>query len=233
MHEWHKRPSLGKFHPSKVIKSSHSVLVSETVQAYMFCMSGHEPGDPIGLFEQLLEQEQKALNKQRDAAEVEWLLRIRKRIDERLREIGHHHHHHHRKYVLLQPTLTNLETGEPFMAAYALKTNVVAHFIITETDASGALVPVDPADVFTVTSSDPANLNAVIDSNAAGQQTVSVNWLHTTDPMLTGVGISISDSQGNTADDAETFDMVAPSHTAAQIGIDVSTVVETPQPTAV
>jgi hypothetical protein len=196
-------------------------------------MSGNEPGDPIVLFEQLLAKEQATLNEQRDAAEADWLLRIRKRIDERLRELGHHHHHHPRKYVLLQPTLTNLETGEPIVAAYQLKTNVVAHFIITETDPTGALVPVDPADVFTVVSSDTTNLNAIIDTNAAGQQTVSVNWLHTTSPMLTGVGIAITDSAGNTADNAETFDMVAPSHTADQIGIDLATVVETPQPTAV
>lgn len=130
--------------------------------------------------------------------------------------------------VLLQPTFTTL-SGEPIMAAYQLKTNVVAHFVITETDPSGALVPVDPADVFTVVSSDPTNLQAVIDKNDAGATTLSVNWLHTTTPMLTGVGVSITDSQGNTADNAETFDMVAPAHVADQIGIDVPNVVETPQ----
>lgn len=120
------------------------------------------------------------------------------------------------------------------MAAYPLKTSVVAHFVITETDpATGALVPVDPADVFTVTSSDPTNLNAVIATNANGQTEVAVNWLHTTNPMLTGVGISISDSQGNTSDNAETFDMVPPAHVAAQIGLDIAGVTETPQPVAV
>lgn len=138
------------------------------------------------------------------------------------------------KIVLLQPTFTDLKTGAPIMAAYPLKTNVVAHFVITETDpATSALVPVDPADTFTVVSSDPVNLNAIVDKNAAGQTTVSVNWLHTTSPMLTGVGIAITDSQGNTADNAETFDMVPPAHVAAQIGLDVAGVTETPQPTAV
>lgn len=138
------------------------------------------------------------------------------------------------RLVLLQPTLTNIRTGASVMAAYPLKTNVVAHFVITETDpATSALVPVDPADVFSVVSSDPVNLNAVVDKNAAGQTTVSVNWLHTTSPMLTGIGIAITDSQGNTADNAELFDMVPPAHVAAQIGLDIAGVTETPQPNAV
>lgn len=137
------------------------------------------------------------------------------------------------RLVLLQPTLTT-SNGVPIMAAYPLKTDVVAHFVLTLTNTTtGALDPVDPNDVFTVTSSDPTNLNAIIDKNAAGQTTMSVNWLHTTSPMLTGVGVSITDSAGNTADSVETFDMVPPTHVADQIGIDVAGVTETPQPVAV
>jgi hypothetical protein len=137
-------------------------------------------------------------------------------------------------YVLLQPTLTNLTTGEPVMAAYPLKTNVVAHFILTlKNPTTGALDPVDPTDVFTVVSADPVNLQAVIDKNAAGQTTVSTNWLHVTSPMLTGIGIAITDSAGNTADNAETFDMVPPAFVADQIGIDTAGVVETSQPVPV
>lgn len=139
----------------------------------------------------------------------------------------------HGRMVLLQPALTNLQ-GDPIVASYALKTDVVAHFVITLANvATGALDPVDPTDVFTVTSSDPTNLNAIIDKNAAGQTTLSVNWLHTTSPMLTGVSVSITDSAGNTADNAETFDMVPPTHVADQIGVDVAGVTETPQPVAV
>lgn len=120
------------------------------------------------------------------------------------------------------------------MAAYPLKLDKVAHFVLTLANpATGALDPVDPADVFTVVSSDPANLQAVIGTNASGQTEVAVNWLHTTSPMLTGVGISISDSAGNTADNAETFDMVAPTHVPDQIGIDTAGVTETPQPVPV
>lgn len=138
-----------------------------------------------------------------------------------------------RELVLLQPTLTTLN-GEPLMAAYPLKLDKVAHFVLTlKNPTTGALDPVDPADAFTVVSSDPVNLQAVIDKNAAGQTTVSVNWLHTTTPMLTGVGISITDAGGNTADNAETFDMVAPDHVADQIGIDIPGVVETSQPVPV
>lgn len=134
------------------------------------------------------------------------------------------------KLVLLQPTFTNLTTGEPIMANYPLKTNVVAHFMLTLKDATGALVPVDPNDVFTVVSSDPAHLQAVIDKNPAGATTVSVNWLAVTAPMLTGIGIAITDSAGNTADDAELFDMTAPTFVPDAIGIDTAGVVETAQP---
>ena len=120
------------------------------------------------------------------------------------------------------------------MAAYPLKTNVVAHFVVTETDpATGVLVPVDPADVFTVVSGDPVNLQAVVGTNAAGQTEIAVNWLHTTSPMRTAVGLSISDSQGDTTDNAELFDMVPPAHVPAQIGLDLAGVTETPQPNAV
>lgn len=134
--------------------------------------------------------------------------------------------------VLLQPSLTT-PSGEPLMAAYPLKLNKVAHFVLTLTNAAGGLDLADPTDVFTVTSSDPTNLGAVIDKNAAGQTTVSVNWLHTTSPMLTGVGISITDSAGNTADNAETFDMVAADHVPDAIGIDKAGVIETDQPVPV
>lgn len=179
--------------------------------------------DPIAVFERLLAKQL--------APVIEWLLRIRRRIDEELTLLGHHHHHpHSHKYVLLQPTLTDLTTGEPRMANYPLKTNVVAHFVITETNtATGALDPVDPADVFTVVSSDPTHLQAVIDQNSVGQTTLSVNWIALTDPMLTGVGISITDSAGNIADNAETFDMVPPAFVPDQIGIDTAGVVETSQ----
>lgn len=115
------------------------------------------------------------------------------------------------------------------MANFPLRLDVIASFVITETNAAGALVPVDPNDVFTVTSSDPTNLSAVIGKNDAGQTTVVCNWLHSVTPALVGVGISISDSAGNTADSAESFDMVAPSFVPAQIGIDTVNVATTPQ----
>ena len=134
-----------------------------------------------------------------------------------------------RRLTLLQPTLTTL-SGEPVMPAYSLRLDRVAHFVLTlKNPTTGALDPVDPKDSFTVVSADPTNLQAVIDANAAGQTTVSVNWLHTTSPMLTGVGIAITDSAGNTADNAELFDMVAPAFVPDQIGIDVAGVVETTQ----
>lgn len=119
------------------------------------------------------------------------------------------------------------------MAAYPLKTNVVAHFVLVLTNPAGGLDPVDPTDVFTVTSSDPTNMEAVVGTNASGQTEIAVRWLHKTNPPLTGIGISISDSVGNTADNAETFDMVPPAFVPDQIGIDTAGVTETPQPDAV
>ena len=116
------------------------------------------------------------------------------------------------------------------MANTKLGLDQVAHFVITEKDASGALVPVNPADVFTVVSADPVHLQAVVDKNAAGQTTVSTNWLVSTTPLLTGIGISLTDSLGNTADNAETFDMVPPAFVPAQLGIDIANVVFTSQP---
>lgn len=145
-----------------------------------------------------------------------------------------HHHPHPRRIVLQMPTLRNMSTGESIMAAYSLKTNVVATFPITLANPAGGFDAAQPGDVFTVVSSDPTNLNAVVGADAtSGAPNVSVNWLHTTSPMLTGVGISITDSAGNTADMAETFDMVPPAFVADQIGIDIANVVETPQPNAV
>lgn len=162
-----------------------------------------------------------------------------KRLDRFLHELRmelscHRHPPRNRRLVLLQPTLTDLATGDPVMAAYPLRLNKVAHFVLTLTNpATGALDPVDPTDVFTAVSADSTNLNAVIDKNAAGQTTLSVNWLHTTSPMLTGVGVSITDSVGNTADNAELFDMVAPAFVPDQIGVDTGGVTETDQPVPV
>lgn len=120
------------------------------------------------------------------------------------------------------------------MAAYPLKLDVIAEFVITETNPkTGALDAVDPTDVFTATSADPTNLNAEIGVNADGKTVLRTNWLHTTNPMLVGVGVSITDSKGNIADNAETFDMMPPTFVPDQIGIDRAGVVETPQPVPV
>lgn len=188
-------------------------------------MSDRNPFDINGWIEQKVQEQQ--------APVIDWLLRLRRKVDEEIHRLRRHHHHHHpHQIVLLQPTLTTLE-GEPIMAAYPLKTNVVAHFVLVLTNPAGGLDPVDPTDVFTVTSSDPTNMEAVVGTNASGQTEIAVRWLHKTNPPLTGIGISISDSAGNTADNAETFDMVPPAFVPDQIGIDTAGVTETPQPDAV
>lgn len=144
-----------------------------------------------------------------------------------------HHHGGHRRLVLIKPTYTNLQ-GTPIMADFPLRLDQVAHFVLTLTNpATLALDPVDPNDVFTATSSDPTNLNAVIDKNASGQTELVVNWLHTTNPMLTGISVSITDSAGNIADNVDTYAMVPPTFVPDQIGLDTANVTFTSQPVPV
>lgn len=110
------------------------------------------------------------------------------------------------------------------MANFSLALDKVATFAITEMNTTtNAIDPVAAGDVFTVVSADPTNLNAVIGTSAAGAPAVVVNWLHTTNPMLTGVGVTITDSAGNLAD-TQLFDMVAPAFIPDQIGLDVANV---------
>lgn len=147
-----------------------------------------------------------------------------------------HHHRPPRRIVLQMPTLRSLVTGESLMAAYPLRLDAVATFPITLAKPGGGFDQATPGDTFTVTSSDTTNLNAVVGVASGipnvtdGTPTVTVNWLQQTNPMLTGVGITIADSAGNTTDNADSFDMVAPTFVPDQIGIDVARVQETSQP---
>lgn len=119
------------------------------------------------------------------------------------------------------------------MANFSLALNKVATFAITEMNTTtNAIDPVAVGDVFTAVSADPVNLNAVIGTTAAGAPALVVNWLHTTTPMLTGIGVTITDSAGNLAD-TQLFDMVAPAFIPDQIGLDIADVVLANQATPV
>lgn len=134
--------------------------------------------------------------------------------------------------ALQMPTYTNLK-GESIMANFALPLDKIATFTITEANpTTGAFDPVDPADVFTITSVDPTNLNAVAGTNAAGGAALVVNWLHTVDPNLTGVQVTVADSQGNVTF-TQMFDMVPAARVPDQLGLDIANVVMADQPVPV
>lgn len=134
--------------------------------------------------------------------------------------------------ALQMPTYTNMK-GEAIMANFALALDKIATFTITEFNTvTNTFDPVAPTDTFTAVSSDPTNLNAVIGTDASGAPALVVNWLHTVDPLLTGVSVTINDSMGNTAD-VQLFDMVQPAAVPDQIGLDVSGVTMANQPVPV
>jgi hypothetical protein len=79
------------------------------------------------------------------------------------------------------------------MANYELPNDVVRTIgILTET-AAGTVEPAPAGDVFTVVSSNPASLNAVIGATAAGNPAVVLNALVDVSP---GLSVVVSDSAG-------------------------------------
>lgn len=138
-----------------------------------------------------------------------------------------------KRLALQMPSYTNSK-GTKVMANFALPLDKIATFTITEANTTtGAFDPVDPNDVFNVVSnSDSVNLNAVIGTNASGAPALVVNWLHSVDPALVGVTVTIGDNMGNTADQ-QLFDMVQPSRVPDQIGLDISNVTMADQPVPV
>ena len=222
-------------------------------------MSGN---DPLTLFEQLYQEEVAALEaaeaaemaaiqaqlaalqEKQDDALAEWLRRIIRRAYEKLEQLGHHHHHP-RQIVLLQPIFTNLTTGA-VMSSVDLPLNQSYTAVITEFNpTTQSFDPVASTDVFTATPADTANTSATIapfvpPANAtaaqqalAGIPAVTVQWLHSVTPMLTGIGVVITDSAGNTADTDLTFNMLAANVVPDQIGVDSANAVFTTIPTPV
>ncbi len=100
--------------------------------------------------------------------------------------------------------------------------------ILTQT-ASGTTEPAPTGDVFTVVSSNPASLNAVIGTTTAGAPAVVLNALVMASPGLT---VTVSDSAG-LAIFAQIVDIV-PDNTPTNIVLDFAHAVAAPQaaPTA-
>lgn len=112
---------------------------------------------------------------------------------------------------------------------YELLNDAVATFPIVTTNAAGVAEPAPTGDVFTVVSSNPASLNAVIGQTASGAPAVVLNGLVQASPGLTA---TVSDSAGLQSF-VLTVDIVA-DITPKNISLDVAdvTIASQPVPTA-
>lgn len=79
------------------------------------------------------------------------------------------------------------------MPNYELPNDEVATITIKTTDAAGDVEAVDPTDVFTAVSSNPASLGVAIGKDAAGNPAIVLTPLVQNSPGLT---VTVSDSKG-------------------------------------
>lgn len=105
-----------------------------------------------------------------------------------------------------------------------LDDEVVVVPILTQT-AAGVTEPAPAGDVFTVVSSNPASLNAVIGTTTAGGPAVVMNALVAASPNIT---VTVSDAAG-LAMATQVVDIV-PDNTPTNIVLDFADATSTPQP---
>jgi hypothetical protein len=84
------------------------------------------------------------------------------------------------------------------MANYQLANDMIDDIMITVVDAAGAIVPAPVGDVFTVVSSDPLSMNAIIATMPpggpnAGATSLRINAMK---KLFTGVTATVSDADG-------------------------------------
>jgi hypothetical protein len=116
------------------------------------------------------------------------------------------------------------------VANLQLKNDTIMTIGILVFDAIGNVGPAPAGDVFAVVSSNPASLNAVIGTTAAGAPAVVLNALVQVSP---GLSIEISDSSGLTVFD-EAVDIVEDfSPTATGLDLANAEISAQPIPTAV
>jgi hypothetical protein len=135
-----------------------------------------------------------------------------------------------RKPVRIGLALPEVYIGGKLMANLQLMNDQVLTIGILAIDDVGQTVPAPAGDVFTVVSSNPASLNAMIGATASGQPAVVLNALVQVSP---GLSFTVSDSAGLAVFD-EAVDIVD-DFTATAIGLDLanSTSVAQPPPAAV
>ncbi len=121
------------------------------------------------------------------------------------------------------PTVT--KNGK-HMANFELLNDEVVTIPILTDDAGGDPVPAPAGDTFSVVSSNPASLNAVIGTTSAGNPAVVINALVQQSPGLT---IVVSDSAGLSAF-TQIVDIVADT-TPKAITLDIADATEVSQPT--
>lgn len=120
------------------------------------------------------------------------------------------------------PTLTRNGTA---MTTFSLPNDQILTITIKATDLAGAFEPIPVGDTFTVTVSDPASLNAVMGTDAAGNVALVVNALV---PTATGVIVTVSDSSGLKAAE-QVFDIVTDTAPVA-LALDMVDATHTSQP---
>lgn len=123
------------------------------------------------------------------------------------------------------PTLTR----NGHMANFPLPNDQVLTVTLKATNAGGAFEPIPSGDVFTVTVSDPASLQAVMGTDASGNAAVVLNALVQT---AVGISVTVTDSAGLAAA-SQLFDIVADS-TPTALALDLVDATHTTQavPTA-
>lgn len=121
------------------------------------------------------------------------------------------------------PTRTDKD-GNP-MANFELANDEILTITVKATNASGAFEPIPAGDTFTVTSSDPTSLNAVMGTDASGNVAVVVNALK---QAATNVTVTVTDSAGLQAA-TQVFDIVADA-TATALALDIVDATHVPQP---
>lgn len=130
------------------------------------------------------------------------------------------------KIMLELPTITRKGIVMP---NYELPNDEVATITIKTTDIAGDVEAVDPTDVFTVVSSNPASLGAAIGKDAAGNPAIVLTPLVQNSPGLT---ITVSDSKG--LKQAVQIVDIVPDVTPTNVILDLADATQSPQavPTA-
>ena len=132
-------------------------------------------------------------------------------------------------YLIGKPTRLHLaipiiKKGKFPMANFELPNDWVLDIPIQVTNSTGIVEPLPPGDVFTVVSSNPAALNAVVSTDASGNPIVQVNALI---PVGTNYSVTLSDTAGLTVD-VQLFDIIV-DQTATNTFLDMAGATHTTQ----